>query len=230
MRILALDTTAQTCSAAICDDERVVAEKTLKKGLTHARHIMAVIAEVETAAGLTVADMDGFAATVGPGSFTGLRIGLSTVKGISLATAKPVAPVSSLAALAWQWETTSELICACMDARRQQVYWASFRRCENRELERLTPDRVSAPAALPAEIEGVGVMIGDGALMYQKLFKSAFSRQPQIASPDISHVSASAVAMLGLKAFREKRAVSAQRLLPLYLRPADATLPKTAPI
>lgn len=229
MRILALDTSAQTCSVAISDDNRIVAEKTLNKGLTHAKHIMGVIAAVETSAGLALQDMDGFAVTVGPGSFTGLRIGMSTVKGLAAATVKPVAPVSSLAALAWQWEATTKMICACMDARRKQVYWAPFYHREGRELERLGPDMVSAPAALPDRLNEDNVMIGDGALLYQKLFKSALGGQTQIAPPEKSHISASAVAMLGLKAFQDHEAVSAQRLMPIYLRPADAKRPQTAP-
>ena len=97
-------------------------------------------------------------------------------------------------------------------------------------LERLAPDRVSEPVALPDRLEEDCVMIGDGALLYRMLFTSALGGKTQFAPPEMNHVSAAAVAMLGLQTFQNQKAVSAQQLKPVYLRPADAKLPQPAPV
>lgn len=225
MRLLALDTTAETCSAAICEDHRTVAELTLNKGLTHARHIMKVIAATAAAAGYAIKEMDGFAVTVGPGSFTGLRIGVGTVKGLAMATGRPVAPVSSLLALAWQGGVTTEPIYPCIDARRHQVYWAAFRNRGRHEIEQCAPETVTAPEALVEKIGAAGVLIGDGARHYRQLFKAGLGDRVRFAREDQHHIRASAVGVLGLSAFQEKKAIAAETLVPVYLRPADAKLP-----
>ncbi|MGD9326825.1 MAG: tRNA (adenosine(37)-N6)-threonylcarbamoyltransferase complex dimerization subunit type 1 TsaB, partial [Desulfobacterales bacterium] len=110
MKILALDTATQSCSVAIIDGEQLLAELTRANVKTHSRHLMDLIETVCLAADLSVRDMDGFAVTIGPGSFTGLRIGISTIKGLAFSLSKPVAGVSSLEALAWQCAQSAYLI------------------------------------------------------------------------------------------------------------------------
>ena len=102
MKILALDTATKTCSVALTDDGSLAAESTIIKNQTHTKHLMRLIHSVLEISGFGLSDMDGFAVTIGPGSFTGLRIGISTIKGLAQALGKPVVGISSLKALAWQ--------------------------------------------------------------------------------------------------------------------------------
>ncbi|MGB5749373.1 MAG: tRNA (adenosine(37)-N6)-threonylcarbamoyltransferase complex dimerization subunit type 1 TsaB, partial [Desulfobacterales bacterium] len=110
MRILALDTATQNCSVAIVDDGSLLAELTSVNSTTHSRRLMDFINTVCSLADLKAEDVDGFAVTIGPGSFTGLRIGISTIKGLAFSLGKPVVGVSSLDALAWQCAQSAYLI------------------------------------------------------------------------------------------------------------------------
>ena len=122
MKILAVDTATNSCSAAIVDDGIACAELTTVNNQTHSKHLLHMIDTVCDMSGLKITDMDGFAVTIGPGSFTGLRIGISTVKGLAWPLNKPVVGISSLDALAWQCIPAAYPICTLLDARKQEVY------------------------------------------------------------------------------------------------------------
>ena len=127
MRVLAVDTATSSCSVAIVDGEELVSEITLISGETHSRHLSSLIEALTRTAGLALEQIEGFAVTRGPGSFTGLRIGIGTVKGLAVAGNRPMAGVSTLAALAWQVGPTDHTICPMVDARRNEVYAAFYR-------------------------------------------------------------------------------------------------------
>ena len=127
MKLLAIDTATDSCSVAIIEDDTLRSELTAMPGQTHSKHLMPFIASVLDAAALKLTALDGFAVSLGPGSFTGVRIGISTVKGLAFSLGKPVVGISSLAALAWQCNESSGLICPMIDARKKQVYCGRYR-------------------------------------------------------------------------------------------------------
>jgi tRNA threonylcarbamoyladenosine biosynthesis protein TsaB len=167
MKILALDTATNSCSVAATDDGALSAELTIRKNQTHSKHLMELIHSVLEIAGFGVADLDGLAVTIGPGSFTGLRIGISTIKGLAHALDKPVVGVSTLEALAWQCGQTSYLICPLLDARKGEVYAATYRFNAD-QLVQKTSARAMIPEAIAEEVKSPCVFIGTGARLYRK--------------------------------------------------------------
>ena len=127
MNLLAVDTSTRSCSVAVMTGDRIASELTSVSSRTHTTHLMAMIREALALAHTEPAALDGFAVTVGPGSFTGLRIGISTVKGLAFACGKPCVGISSLEALAAACPPHPHAICSVMDARKGQVYTAVFR-------------------------------------------------------------------------------------------------------
>ena len=165
MIILALDSTATTASAALCRDSHLLALTTLNGGLTHSETLLPIVEELFNHTGLTVADVDMFAVSAGPGSFTGVRIGAATVKGLAFGRGKPCVGVSSLEALARNLIACEGIICPVMNARREQVYNALFE-ARDGVLTRLCPDRAIAVDELCRELDGEQRPIyvcGDGA-------------------------------------------------------------------
>lgn len=175
MKILAIESSALACSAALCEDEKLIAQSFQNGGLTHSRTLMPMVDAVLTPCG-GIGSVDAVAVACGPGSFTGLRIGVSTAKGLAWAAGKPCAACSTLASMAWQLAHTGALIVAVMDARRDQVYNALFR-ARGGALERLCPDRAIGLGALGEELKkypGQKILVGDGAqLCYNTLREEA---------------------------------------------------------
>ncbi len=179
MLILALDSTAQTGSVALCDDERLIAEYTVNTGNTHSETLLPMVETVLRSTGHKAQDVDLFACTAGPGSFTGVRIGAATVKGLAFGRGKPCIGVSTLQALAYNGMLLDGILCPCMNARRSQVYNALFTVRENR-LVRLCEDRAlpitelgQELAACPAYAGQTVRLIGDGAKMTNDAWMSA---------------------------------------------------------
>ncbi len=148
MLILALDSSAVAGSVALCDGERLLCEYTVNLGNTHSETILPMIESILKLSGYTTDDIDIFACSEGPGSFTGIRIGASTVKGLAFSTGKPCIGVSTLEALAYNLLGFDGIICPVMNARRGQVYNAIF----DKELNRLTEDRAIAASDLAKEL------------------------------------------------------------------------------
>ena len=166
MKILCLDSTAKVATAAILSDEAVLAEYTVNGKRSHSELMLPMIRSLLTSTGLTPDDIDLFACTVGPGSFTGVRIGVSVIKGIAFGRKKPCCGVSTLEALAENTAGLSGLICPVMDARRAQVYNALFERRDG-ALRRLTPDRAIGLSELAEELlrdhgDTPILLVGDG--------------------------------------------------------------------
>ena len=140
MKILALETSAVSASVALCDDEALIAQSFQRTGLTHSATLMPMLEDLLKNAGYTLEQAELIAVAAGPGSFTGLRIGVAAAKGLAWAGEKPCAACSTLESMAWQVAHVDGLICAAMDARRQQVYAALFQ-AEGGTLTRLTEDQ-----------------------------------------------------------------------------------------
>ena len=165
MKILALESSATACSVALCEDEKLIAQTFQNSGLTHSRTLMPMADSLLAQCGQRLADVDVIAVAAGPGSFTGLRIGVSSAKGLAWAENKLCAPCSTLESMAWQLAHTDGIIIAAMDARRSQVYNAVFR-ARDGVLERLSPDRAISLEELENEIKNLEerkILVGDGA-------------------------------------------------------------------
>ena len=165
MKILALETSARAVSAAVSENGRILTSGYQDTGLTHSRTLMPIVEHILKNADLKPADMDAIAVAVGPGSFTGIRIGVAAAKGLALALDKPAIGVSTLAAMARNVAFADGLVVCAMDARRSQVYNATFS-AEGGVLTRLTPDRAISLSELAEELRGAErsiTLVGDGA-------------------------------------------------------------------
>lgn len=223
MRILALETSAKACSAAVTEDGRLIASAFQCTGLTHSRTLMPMVEDMMKNAGLEPSDCDVVAVANGPGSFTGIRIGVSAAKGLALGLGKPVAGVSTLEAMARCSAGMEGILVCAMDARRQQVYNAVF---EARDgiVTRLTPDRAIDLENLRKELENCEkrkIIVGDGALLCYNNFLE--NHIPCVLAPaHLLQQSAVGVAFAAEEQARSGRLLSAQDLLPVYLRPSQA--------
>ena len=173
MKILALETSAKAVSAAVSENGRILASGYQDTGLTHSRTLMPIVEHILKNTDMKLADMDAIAVAVGPGSFTGIRIGVAAAKGLAWPGNKPCAACSTLESMAWPLaHMAGSLIVCAMDARRKQVYNALFL-ATGTGLERLTPDRAISLEELGAELknyENSKIVVGDGAkLCYNTL-------------------------------------------------------------
>ena len=223
MRILALETSAKAVSAAITEDGRVLASGYQDTGLTHSRTLMPIVEHLFQNSGLSPESVDAIAVAVGPGSFTGIRIGVSAAKGLAFALDKPAVGVSTLAAMARNAAFAGGLIVCAMDARRQQVYNALFA-AEDGVLTRLTPDRAVSLADLAEELRGdprPKTVVGDGAAMCADFLEAA-GVPCRLAPPHLVMQNAMSVALEAEALAAQGGLVSAQDLAPVYLRPPQA--------
>lgn len=215
--ILGIDSCSVTAAAALADGGRVLAESFENSGLTHSETLLPLILSTVEKAGKTLADIDEIAITSGPGSFTGLRIGIATAKGLAFARSLPCVGVSSLEAAACNFLDTDCTVCVCMDARRHQFYNAVFK-SENGVLHRLTPDRAISAEALEKELQDAGqnvILAGDGAKLALSLLQAA---PVKLCAPEKMYPLGSGV----LHAAQGKKRVPPEALVPVYLRPSQA--------
>ncbi len=219
MLTLAFESSAKAASVALCDDDGIISMVTQCSGLTHSRTLLPMAEDLLKNAERKISQVDCFAVAHGPGSFTGIRIGVSTVKGLAWAAEKPCIGVSTLAAMAWNGIAAGGLICAVMDARRSEVYNALFR-VRNARPERLCEDRAISLDCLAAELRITGekaFLVGDGAAL-TAAFLGERQVPFQIAPENLRWQNAWGVAMEATG----KTPGSSQDLLPVYLRLSQA--------
>jgi len=223
MKILALDTATKSCSVALTENGTLVAELTIIKDQTHTKHLMPLIHSVFEFAGFGLGEVDGFAVTIGPGSFTGLRIGISTIKGLASALGKPVVGISSLKALAWQCADQYHLLCPFLDARKGEVYWATYR-FDGARLIQETVARATVPEAVFKDIKEPCVFIGNGAQLYRKQITTELGYFAHFVPEDQQILRASSIAFLSMERFNAKDTDEVAGLIPDYIRKSDAEL------
>ena len=216
MRVLAVDTSTMAGGVALLDDARIVGESLLDVRTTHSERLMVAIDRALTDAGWDASALDGLAVAVGPGSFTGLRIGLATVKGLALALGCPVAAVPTLDAMAAALPWASRPVCPVLDARKGEVY-ASLFRWDAGVMRREWDYLALAPEALAARLAEPVIGVGDGA----GLVSSAWMT---LAQPIRRGPCAAMVGWLGVQRLRHGDTVAAAELVPTYLRPSEAEL------
>lgn len=224
MRILALESSAVAASVCVWQDGEQIAQSFQRSGLTHSRTLLPMCEALLDHCGLTLAEMDVLAVAAGPGSFTGLRIGVAACKGLAWPGDKPCAGVSTLEAMCWPLAHLEGAdLCAVMDARRSQVYNARFQAGEG-TLTRLCPDRAISVADLAEELRGrkkTQILVGDGAkLCYNELTK--WGVPVALAPAHLLYQSAWGVAQGAAELARLGKLVSAQDLMPVYHRLSQA--------
>ena len=224
MKILAIDTTAAAASAALSEDGFLIGEYFTNIKQTHSQTIMPMADSLLKSCGIKLADIGLFAVSAGPGSFTGVRIGVAAVKGLAMPFDTPCAAISSLEALAHNLAAANGVICAVMDARRNQFYNALFEADGTNSPVRLTPDRAIAFEELEEEIRAIVssgknvILVGDGAKICYNGLKEKGLQAIALAPQNLLYARASSVAAIALHQFEAGEAVTAQALLPAYLR------------
>jgi len=243
MKILAIDTSTMLGGIAITDDSLgLIAEVRLNVKSTHSERLMTEIDHILTQAGLTLSDMDVFAVAIGPGSFTGLRIGLSTVKGLSYATGKPIVSVPTLEALAWNFPYCNYPVCTMLDARKKEVYAALFLWDNNgfirlidevaiNVLEFLKRFDENNPPSPPLSKGGLGglsykrvIFTGEGALLYRDKIIEGMGGKAILAPHEKMIPSPANVASLGIKKAQEGKFSEPISLVPFYIRRSEAEI------
>ena len=223
MKIIALESSAITASVAVTEDDRLLAQSFQNSGLTHSATLMPMVADLLKNTGLTLEEMDVVAVAAGPGSFTGVRIGVAAAKGLAWPEDKPCAPCSTLESMAWQCAHMGGEICAAMDARRSQVYCARFF-AENGELKRLTEDQAVGLDELAEEVRASGrpqTLVGDGAHLVQKALEGQ-GLPCVLMPPHLIYQTAWGVARAALRLAKEGKLVSAAAMAPSYHRLSQA--------
>ncbi len=220
MLLLAFETSAKSCSAAIHDGNKLLAESYQNSGLTHSQTLMVMAEDLLKACGKSAADVTHLAVAAGPGSFTGVRIGVAAAKGFAWGAQLPVYGVSTLEAMALGLGALNGHICCCMDARRNQVYNAIFL-VENGKLTRITEDRAIALADLKTELEHIDgpiYLVGDGAALAHKTLGMDLILPPEHRV----HQRASGVALAAIEAMNRGESTDGAALQPNYLRMSQA--------
>lgn len=219
MLILAFESSAKAASVALCRDGHLVSQYSQCSGLTHSHTLLPMAEDMLKNAELTLRDVDLIAVAHGPGSFTGIRIGVSTVKGLAWAGDTPCVGVSTLEAMAWHGLAAGSYVCPVMDARRSQVYNALFEIRDGRP-QRLCPDRPIALAELAEDVKKLDApvfLVGDGAAI-TKAFFDAQGIPCRVAPENLLWQDAWGVAMAAM----DKEPGNADSLLPVYLRLSQA--------
>ena len=219
MIILSFESSAKAASVALVQDGELIAQYSQCCALTHSRTLLPMAEAMLKNTEYTLEDVDEFACAYGPGSFTGIRIGVATVKGLAWSLEKPCVGVSTLEAMAWHGVSAGGAICPVMDARRSQVYNALFEIQDGRPV-RLTEDRAISLEELKSDVEklsGEVLLVGDGAKITAEYFRSAGTGF-RTAPANLIMQSAWGVAM----AADGKPAGDSASLLPVYLRLSQA--------
>lgn len=212
--LLSMDSSAVTASVALTDGDEIIKSEFVNSGLTHSETLLPMITRVMD--GRKYSELDGIAITAGPGSFTGVRIGVATVKGLAFNDDIPCYSVSTLEAIAYNFVDKNAVVCAVMDARRMQFYNALFR-VQNGKVERLYDDRAISIEDLRNELKQYYKVIiaGDGAKL---CFQNIELENCTLADDDRIYQNAVSVA----KAAQNKNAISPKALMPVYLRQSQA--------
>ncbi len=220
MKLLAIDCSAKTASVAVLDGKTLVSECFVNAGLTHSRTLMPMVDNTLSQCGIEFDDIDALAVSSGPGSFTGVRIGISAIKGLAFPKNLPCSGISTLEAMAYNFTDEECVVCSLMDARRSQVYTALFK-VSSGKVERLTEDSAQSAeetARALSAYEGKVYLCGDGAPVCADVFKEL---APNAVIPDENRRYQRAYGV-GLAALESGKFIDSALLEPGYIRPSQA--------
>lgn len=226
MRVLGIETATPVCSVALVDGMRLLGEYSVNAGRTHSQRLMPMISALLSEAGLTREDLDGVVVSRGPGSYTGLRIGLTTGKALAFALQRPIAGVPTLEALAHNLSGTGALVCPVLDAKRGEVYTALYQTAGE------TPETVETPRGVGLRVwleqlsgrKGQFVFGGDGAEIHRETILEVLGSRARLAPPHSRLPRAASVADLGRRRLEAGGGDDAFGLNPLYLRRSEAEI------
>ena len=224
MKILAIDSSGMTASVAVADGQKILAEFTTNDKKTHSQTLLPMLDDLVRMTGLDLADIDAIAVAAGPGSFTGLRIGSATAKGLGLALDRPLIAVPTVEALAANLYDVPGLIVPMMDARRSQVYTGIFRFTDHALVtvrEQWPCDAAELCSILDSYGEPVTVL-GDGVPVCREILKECLHVSWSEAPAHLNRQRAAAVAITAARYYEEGRTVSAEAHVPEYLRLSQA--------
>lgn len=224
MRILALDSSGLVASVAIASEEALLAEYTINYKRTHSQTLLPMLDEIIRMADLDISDIDAIAVSAGPGSFTGLRIGSATAKGLGLALDKPIIPIPTVDGLAYNLYGTDKMVCPIMDARRDQVYTGLYEFIDDRLIV-ISPQKALSIDELVEEINQIGretIFLGDGVPIHRERIENKMKNDYEFAPIHMNRQRAGAIAALGLQYYRLGQVESADQHQPVYLRMSQA--------
>lgn len=221
MRILALDSSAVVCAAALCEDDNLLCELTVSTGNTHSETLLPAIEQILKLTNTSVDEIDMFACSVGPGSFTGVRIGVATIKGLAFGKNKPCVGISTLDSLAQNISHFDGILCPVMDARRDHVYNALYE-CAGGAITRLCPDRLISIEELDLELSSLGKKIYLSGDAYDLCEKKFVNTKIDFTPERLRLVCGYSTAAVALKKYKNGDYVSDFELAPVYLRPSQA--------
>lgn len=221
--LLTVDTSSAAASVALSRGEVLLGEILLNLPGARSDRLLLTVSRLLEETGVGIGDLDGLGVIVGPGAFTGLRVGVATVKGLALATGKPAVGVSSLRALAMQTTPSPSVVCPLLDARKQEVYAGLFR-WEGSFPVAVAPERVAPPASFLEELEGEIVFIGAGSEVYRTTIVERLGARARFAPWPSIPLRASSAAALVLNEIRNGRTGDLAQLNPVYIRPSEAEI------
>lgn len=224
MRILGIDSSGLVASVAVADEDKLLAEYTVNYKKTHSQTLLPMLDEIVRMTELDLAAIDAIAVAAGPGSFTGLRIGSATAKGLGLALGKPLVSVPTVEALAYNLWGTDKVVCPLMDARRNQVYTGIYR-FRGAELETIEGQMAVGIDEIAEKLNMLGrevIFLGDGVPVYQDILEQRVNTVHYYAPAHLNRQRAGAVAALGLVYARQGKLQTAAEHQPDYLRLSQA--------
>lgn len=229
MRVLAADTSTPYCSVALCacdGDSRVLCETTVLAGRRHSELLLTITQDVLRLAGVDLGEIDLLAISTGPGSFTGLRVGVASWKGLAFGAGKPLIGVPTLAAMARRIGIAEGVVCPMLDARMEEVFAALYE-FSGGDCTQVLAEAVGPVKDILSQIPAGAVIFGDGVLRYRAEVES-FGREFQIAAPEFHYPTAATVAFEGYRRFRAGEPADAAGVVPVYLRKSQAEANKAA--
>lgn len=225
MKVLGIDTSTMLGGIALLDEQMLIAETRLNVKVSHSERLMSEISLCLERTGVPLQDIDLFAIAIGPGSFTGLRVGISTVKGLAYATGKRVTSVSTLEAFAWNAAFSRYPVCPLLDARKKEVYGAVYRWKQD-GFEPQIPEGAYPISALVAKCTEPTLFLGEGALLYRPEILEGCGDFAIFGSPEMMAPSPSHVAQLGLRNAQNGQFLDPASIVPVYCRRSEAEVNK----
>lgn len=228
MKILALDSSGLVASVALAEDDTLIAEYTIQYKKTHSQTLLPMLEEIRDMVELDLSTVDAIAVAAGPGSFTGLRIGSATAKGLAFAMEKPIIPVPTLEGLAYQMYGTDALVCPIMDARRSQVYTGIYEFVDEKDgydMRVIKEQCATAFDEIAEELNRLGrkvIFLGDGVPVFKERMTQIMQVPYTLAPSHRNRQSAACIAALGSVYYAQGRTVSGAEHVPEYLRLSQA--------
>lgn len=227
MRVLGIDTSTNYGSVAIAEKERLLCELPIPLTESYSKGLLNTIDNILEVSKISACDIDGYAISIGPGSFTGLRIGLSTCKGFNLAMERPIIPVETLDAMvdsiSLDFQSSILLLCPIIDAKRGEVY-TSFYRYEGGYIKKVTDDMVISPENLCKKITELTIFFGDGVKPYRDIIKDRLGELAYFYTGVPKNSIAASIALMGIKKIERGDVVDSMTLKPKYIRRSEAEI------